>query len=93
MLLHRRRFQRELDEEMHLHLELRREQEIAAGMSEDQARTSALRRFGNTTRIQEKSHMVWGWEWLETFLQDAGYGLRSMLRTPAITVVALLSLG
>jgi hypothetical protein len=36
--------------------------------------------------------MAWGWDWLETFLQDAGYGLRSMLRTPAITVVALTSL-
>ncbi len=36
--------------------------------------------------------MTWGWSWLETFLQDAGYGLRSMLRTPAITIVALISL-
>ena len=36
--------------------------------------------------------MAWGWNWLETFLQDAGYGLRSMLRTPAITMVALISL-
>ena len=36
--------------------------------------------------------MAWGWNWLETFLQDAGYGVRSMLRTPAITLVALISL-
>ena len=34
--------------------------------------------------------MAWGWNWLETFLQDAGYGLRCMLRTPGhVTVVAL----
>jgi len=92
MLLHRGRFRRELDEEMRLHLELRRQQQMASGMSADEARTTALRRFGNATRIQEKSHMAWGWEWLETFLQDAGYGLRSMLRTPAVTIVALTSL-
>jgi predicted permease len=92
MLLHRDRFQRELDEEMRLHLELRRQQQIASGLTPEAAHRSAQRRFGNMTRIKEKSHMAWGWDWLETFLQDAGYGLRSMLRTPAITVVALMSL-
>ena len=92
MLLHRGRFQRELDEEMRLHLELRRQQQIASGLTPEAAHRSAQRRFGNITRIKEKSHMAWGWDWLETFLQDAGYGLRSMLRTPAITVVALTSL-
>ncbi|MGA7313200.1 MAG: ABC transporter permease [Silvibacterium sp.] len=92
MLLHRDRFQRELDEEMRLHLELRRQQQIASGLTPEAAHRSAQRRFGNMTRIKERSHMAWGWDWLETFLQDAGYGLRSMLRTPAITVVALMSL-
>jgi predicted permease len=92
MLLHRGRFRRELDEEMRLHLELRRQQQIASGLTPEAAQRSAQRRFGNTTRIKEKSYMAWGWDWLETFLQDAGYGLRSMLRTRAITVVALTSL-
>ena len=31
-------------------------------------------------------------EWLESFLQDVGYGIRAMLRSPALTIVALLSL-
>jgi predicted permease len=92
MLLHRGRFQHELDEEMRLHLELRRQQQIASGLTPEAAQRSAQQRFGNVTRIKEESHMTWGWDWLETFRQDAGYGLRSMLRTPAITVVALISL-
>lgn len=92
MLLHRGEFQRELDEELRLHVELRRQQQIASGLSPEAAQRSAQQKFGNVTRIKEKSHMAWGWDWLETFLQDAGYGLRSMLRTPAITVVALISL-
>ena len=92
MLLHRGEFQRELDEELRLHLELRRQQQIASGLTPEAAQRSAQQRFGNVTRIKEKSHMAWGWNWLETFLQDAGYGLRSMLRTPAIMVVALISL-
>ncbi len=92
MLVHRGRFQRELDEEIRLHVELRRQQQREAGLSEEAAKFAAQRRFGNVTRMKEKSHMAWGWSWLETLWQDAGYGLRSMLRTPAVTVVALISL-
>jgi predicted permease len=36
--------------------------------------------------------MVWGWEWLESLMQDAAYGSRAMLRSPVLTIVALLSL-
>ncbi len=92
MLLHRGRFQQDLEEEMRLHVELRQEQKIRSGFSPEEARRAAQRRFGNVTRIKERSYMAWGWNWLETFLQDAEYGVRSMLRTPAITFVALTSL-
>ena len=92
MLLHRGRFQQDLEEEMRLHVELRKEQRIRSGFSPEEAERAAHRRFGNVTHIKERSHMAWGWNWLETFLQDAGYGVRSMLRTPAITFVALMSL-
>ena len=92
MLLHRSEFRHDLDEELRLHVELRREQQMAAGADPEAARRTALRRFGNTARILEESQRAWGWEWLETLLQDAGYGLRSMLRTPGVTAIALLSL-
>ncbi|HEY2467857.1 MAG TPA: ABC transporter permease [Terracidiphilus sp.] len=92
MLLHRSQFQRDLDDELRLHVELRREQKMASGLDAEEAQRGAARRFGNTTRIRERSTMEWGWNWLETFLQDAVYGLRSMMRTPAITLVALMSL-
>jgi predicted permease len=36
--------------------------------------------------------MLWGWEWFESFVQDIAYGSRAMLRSPALTIVALLSL-
>ena len=36
--------------------------------------------------------MRWGWEWLESFVQDAAYGARALLRSKALTIVALLSL-
>jgi len=92
MLTHRGRFQRDLDEEMRLHLDIRTEQQIASGCAPEEAHRLARRRFGNMTQMKEKSQMTWGWDWLETLLQDVNYGLRSMLRTPAITLVALISL-
>jgi predicted permease len=42
--------------------------------------------------LREHSYTAWGWSWLEGLLQDAAYGLRAMLRSPGVTIVALLSL-
>src|ERR1700691_2620194 len=92
MLLHRRRFQAELGEEMQLHLDLRQQQHIVAGLPPDSARSLARHKFGNATHMKEKSYMTWGWEWLESFVQDAAYGARALLRSKALTIVALLSL-
>ena len=92
MLIRRRQFDADLEEEMRLHRELREQDQIKAGLSSKEARQAASRQFGNALLLKEKSHMVWGWEWLESFLQDIAYGIRAMLRSPALTIVALLSL-
>ena len=92
MLLHRDRTASELQEEMQLHLDLRQQQEEEAGLPADDAGYAARRRFGNATRVREQSYAAWGWQWLEAFLQDVVYGMRSLLRSPGITIVALLSL-
>jgi predicted permease len=93
MLLNRNRVSADLEEEMRLHLELREQASVAAGSSTAAAHRQAYIRFGNPTAIRERSIAAWGWSWLESFAQDVAYGLRSMLRTPVLTVVALLSLG
>jgi len=92
MLLHRRQFDADLEEEMRLHLELRGEQQAESGVEASDATAAARRRFGNPTVLREKSRSAWGWEWLEDFFQDVKYGLRGMARSTGITVVALLSL-
>src|SRR5580693_1563821 len=92
MLMRRQQFDADVKEEMRLHLELREQEQIQAGLSPKEARQAVSRRFGNATLLKEKSHMAWGWEWLESFLQDTAYGTRAMLRSPILTIVALLSL-
>jgi hypothetical protein len=92
MLLHRRQFDADLEEEMCLHLDMRQREQLASGMTSREAAAAARRRFGNATILREKSHSAWGWEWFEHFLQDIKYGIRAMLRSPGITLVALFSL-
>ena len=92
MLFHRRQLHSDLDEELRLHLDLRRLQQIDAGLTPEAACRAAHLRFGNTTRMKEKSLMTWGSETLESFFSDVAYGARALLRTPALTIVALVSL-
>jgi predicted permease len=92
MLLHRDRFNAELEEEMRLHVELREQKNLDAGLPADAAHREAHRSFGNATVLRENSHNSWGWSWLESIAQDVTYGMRSMLRSPVLTLVALLSL-
>jgi hypothetical protein len=92
MLFRRSQFDADLEEEMRLHLELREQQQREIGMTPTDAHSAARRRFGNPTALKEKSHRTWGWQWFEDLLQDVNYGMRTMLRSPGITIVALLSL-
>jgi predicted permease len=92
MLWHRDRTATDLADEMQLHLDLRQEQQIEDGLSPGDARAAAHRRFGNPMLLREQSYRAWGWSWLESLAQDILYGLRAMLHSPGITLVALLSL-
>src|SRR6266550_3119799 len=75
MLMRRKQFDADLKEEMRLHLELREQEQIQTGLSPREARQAASRRFGNATVLKQKSHMAWGWDWLESFVHDIALGI------------------
>jgi hypothetical protein len=56
--LRRDQFDRELEEEMRFHLEMKAEENLAAGTSLEEARCAAQRQFGNQTLLREVSRDI-----------------------------------
>src|SRR6185437_8170054 len=65
---------------------------IERGMSPEEARYAALRKFGNVARVREATHEVWSVVWLERLLQDTRFGARSLMKSRRFTVAAIVAL-
>jgi predicted permease len=87
--------ERDLDEELRLHIEREAERHVAAGLSPDEAVRRARIAFGGVEQTKEASRDVRGIARPESIVRDLRYAIRSLKRRPAftLTVVATLALG
>src|SRR6185503_6771410 len=82
----------ELDDELTQHIEMEALALQRGGMSLEDARREARRRFGGVVRYAEELRDVRGGRWAEWLGQDMKYALRIARRFPAFTSIVVTTL-
>src|SRR5688572_24454636 len=90
----------DVEEEIRLHIALRVEQLRAQGLSINEARDEAERRFGPMDEARQRFHdsadrrenRMQRKEWLDTLRQDLRFALRGLRRNPGFVATAVLCL-
>ncbi len=82
---------REIDEELRFHIEQRTAENIAAGMSPEDAAREARKRFGNMQSIREECRDTCGVSFGDTLVKDVRFGLRILAKNRGATILCILS--
>lgn len=91
-LLRKEQVEEEMDAELRFHIMMRAQENVRDGMTPEGAMRDARRRFGSLDRVKDAAREINGGGMLGTFLQDARYGVRMMLKNPVFTAIAVLTL-
>ena len=91
-LLHGRRLDGDLDQEVESHVDFAIEDNMRRGMTREQARTAALRAFGGVTQVKESYRAQRGVPFITVLLQDLRYAVRRLRTSPVFSLVVIVTL-
>jgi predicted permease len=91
-LLKRDKLEQELADELRYHLERDTEQNLKSGMEPDEAYYSALKAFGNVDLSKEECRDARSVKFMEDLIRDIRYSIRLLIKNPAFSLVAVLTL-
>ncbi len=90
--LSRRSVEDQLDAEVRFHLDQRVDELVAQGLSREAARAQARREFGGVEQVKEACRDERASRWANDTWRDARVAVRSLVRAPVFSVVAVLVL-
>jgi putative ABC transport system permease protein len=90
----------DVDDELSFHLRMLEEEYRSAGLTEEEARTAARRRFGEFGAVElecihigtESEQMIKRREVWSSLMQDMRFGVRQLRRNPLVSAIAVLTL-
>ena len=93
MFWRRRRGMKDFAQEIEAHLQLEVDELESEGVTPAEAERRARVAFGSAAATRERFYLRGRSETLQHVLRDVRYGLRIMARNPAVTLIAILTLG
>ena len=80
------------DEEARFHLDRRIDEYVRSGMTADEARRAALKRFGSVALANDRTGDADRFRWIDDFRRDLAFGIRMLRRNPGFSLLAILCL-